>query len=317
MALTAEQAPLQTPYSTIDFDTPQKRYVRELRIQEVARETFTRRLITDLVIDPPETKCPEDAIGATQVGPEHYLMRVSTIDLGAIGGVEEQVAALHALINLIAESAAAPNYQSVTPFRRKAGFNNGKDIPALTASAVVGPDGVSTPDIERTLVRPRIFKLSPVNRIRDLSSFALCAAAAKSYLPSSHNAPRLPRLEQPVEKIEPDQVVAVYADFGNQIINHLVQEAGLPLIVDVGIERTAVRRRKYYKVINDVTEVEPGRARHLVPCMSLSSSFNQLLIAEFLAKGACSFTPDQSRIFANWINSLSLKDRENLMSSGA
>lgn len=284
-------------------------YVRALREQHLAQEPFTRALLKDFVLDPRVTKCPEDALGAADLGDENYSMRASTIDLGAIGGVDEQITSLLTLIGRIREGEPIYHYESVTPFRKRAGFNNGKDIPALTASAQVNEDGVSELRLSRTLVRPRIFPLNPVGNIRKLTEYGICARAARLYASMQPRPSSLPQFTKPIEKIEPSDVVYTYAHFGNMVINTIVQESGVPVIVDIGTERTHKRKIKIYTPLPDAPPEATRHVRYFVPCRSVISGFNHLLIAELLSTGSTSVTLEDSRVFSDWVNNISERNR--------
>lgn len=287
-------------------------HIDDARARYLSRELFSRLPVHDLAIDPGNVKCPEDTIGADLVEdePGAYVMRVSTAEIGAIYGIEEQVLTLQGLMAFIRHKQPDEPTSGFGFIRKHAGFVRGVPTPSLTVQATVTSAGISNVDIYRSLVTPEMYNWSPVSEIRRNQNFRRCLQAARYYRETVVCPRELPSLAHPPHRTKPSDVITVYSHFGNSFITSMMREAGLPALADVGIERTDERRRKHYKAMYDTTEDEARRGKHLVPCRSFAAWINQAIISSYLETGRPPLSNNDIRLIAIWINQASEISRQ-------
>lgn len=287
-------------------------HIDDARARYVSRELFQRLTVQDLAIDPGNVKCPEDTIGADLLEgtDDTYVMRVSTAEIGAIYGIEEQTLTLQGLMAFIRNKQDFEPTSGFGFIRKHAGFVHGVPTPSLTVQATVDSAGVHNVDIFRSLVTPEMYSWSPVNEIRRNKNFKRCLEAARHYRKTLANPGELPSLAHDARKTKPSDVITVFSHFGNSFITSMMRDAGLPAITDVGVERTGERRRKYYKAMYDANEDEVRRGKHLVPCRSFAAWINQAIISSYLETGKPPLSNNDIRLIAEWINQESEINRQ-------
>lgn len=303
-ALTATDIPLEHECSA-----PTKRdlaldHIARARNHQLSNERFNRVELSDLVIDPKTVRCPEDAIGATPVEnkPGTYRMRVSTVEIGAICGIEEQEQALQSLMATIRMCRRGLQESGLGFARKYAGFNAGIEIPSITIEAEVSRGKVEEIDIYKSLMRPRKLHCKPILPVRQDPDFRSCLRAARLYGKTPGIPGNVPPLNYSYERAKATDVVTVFAHFGNSIMTQLIREAGIPALVDVGPEQTGTKRRKFFRALYDVDEGTAVRTRHLIPCRSFAAWVNQAIVSSYLETGRPPLSNNDIRLIAMFIN---------------
>lgn len=319
MPATADLTPVLPALYTQQTLSPQENLTLKIdmaRIRYMSTERFQRPHLEDLVIDPKNAKCLEDAIGARSIDEDSgtYSIRSSTAEIGAMTGMDEQAVLLRAIIGHIrhrGSKRALPQIpEEYALMRKHGGFNVGLKIPALTVAATVGPQGLADVDIYRSFVVPQVYKWNERRELSEDPHFHICVNGAKRYRSLTSNQTDLPTVIGPTEKAEPSDITYLFAHFGNSMITKLILDARLPAITNIGREVSGSGRHKYYQAVADVDPTNVPRGRHLVPCKHFAAWVDQVVVSSYLETGSPPVSNSDMRVLAGWLNWMSEKDRK-------